>query len=177
MKMNIRKKTSLLIATIIMAASFSINAQIVKAEIIATGLTCSMCSNSINKQLKSLSQVDSVATDLNTNIFTVYLKKDNDLKPRILKESVEKAGFFVGSMVVTMQFDNLKIDDNIVIKKHNVELVFVETKPKVLNGITRVKVQDKGFVTQKEYKKLSKSYSRYQTYAIENEDSYHVKTL
>ena len=175
--MNISKRTSLLIATIILATSFSINAQMVKAEIIATGLTCSMCSNSINKQLKSLSQVDSVATDLNTNTFTVYLKKDNDLKPRILKESVEKAGFFVGSMVVTMQFDNLRIEDNFAVNKENVALVFVDAKPKVLNGSTRIKIQDKGFVTQKEYKKLFKSYSKYQTYALENEDSYHVKTL
>jgi copper chaperone CopZ len=152
-------------------------AQIEKAEIIATGLTCSMCSNAINKQLKSLSQVDSVQTDLNTNTFTVYLKKDNDVKPRLLKESVEKAGFFVGSMVVTMPFDNVKVDDNQLITKGDATLVFVDTKSKTLSGSTKVKVLDKGFVTQKEYKRLIKSYSRYPTYGTENENDYHVKAL
>ena len=175
--MNIQKISSLLFATILMLAASSANAQLSKAEIVATGLTCSMCSNSINKQLKSLTQVDSVATDLNTNTFTVYLKKDNDLSPRILKENVEKAGFFVGSMVVTLPFDNLKIEDNLAVKKDNLALVFVDARPKVLNGSTRIKIQDKGFVTQKQYKKLAKSYSKYPTYSFENEDDYHVKAL
>jgi len=153
------------------------NAQIAKAEIIATGLTCSMCSNAINKQFKALAEVDKVETDLNTNTFTVYLKKDSKITPRILKERVEKAGFFVGSMIVTMQFENLKISDNLSVVQDNLFLVFIDSKPKTLNGATRVKILDKGFVTQKEFKKLSKSYSKYPSYAYENEDNYHLKTI
>ena len=164
-------------ALLITIAGSTATAQIEKAEIIATGLTCSMCSNAINKQFKSLSQVDSVQTDLNTNTFTVYLKKGNDVKPKLLKESVEKAGFFVGSMVVTMSFDNVQVLENQTIKKDDVTLVFVDIKSKTLNGPTKVKVLDKGFVTQKEYKKLTKSYSKYLTYSAENEDDYHVKTI
>lgn len=166
-----------LMALLITIAGSTATAQIEKAEIIATGLTCSMCSNAINKQFKSLSQVDSVQTDLNTNTFTVYLKKGNDVKPKLLKESVEKAGFFVGSMVVTMSFDNVQVVENQTIKRDDVTFVFVDTKSKTLNGPTKVKVLDKGFVTQKEYKKLIKSYSRYPTYSAENEDDYHVKTI
>ena len=153
------------------------NAQIAKAEIIATGLTCSMCSNSINKQFKALAEVDKVETDLNTNTFTVYLKKDTKITPRILKERVEKAGFFVGSMVVTMQFENLNISDNLSVIQDNLSLIFIDSKPKTLNGETRIKILDKGFVTQKEYKKLSKLYAKYPSYTIENEDNYHLKTI
>lgn len=86
------KDIKLTFIMILAATTFS-SAQITKAEIIATGLTCSMCSNAINKQLKSLSEVDSVATDLNTNTFTVFFKNNNTVQPRTLKESVEKAGF------------------------------------------------------------------------------------
>ena len=171
------KMNTFLMALLITIAGSTATAQIEKAEIIATGLTCSMCSNAINKQFKSLSQVDSVQTDLNTNTFTVYLKKGNDVKPKLLKESVEKAGFFVGSMVVTMSFDNVQVVENQTIKRDDVTFVFVDTKSKTLNGPTKVKVLDKGFVTQKEYKKLIKSYSRYPTYSAENEDDYHVKTI
>jgi copper chaperone CopZ len=67
-------------------------AQISKAEIIATGLTCSMCSNAINKQLKTLPEVVTVETDLNTNTFTVTLKEGNDLSQKYLRKS-GKAGF------------------------------------------------------------------------------------
>jgi copper chaperone CopZ len=74
--------------------SIKSNAQIIKAEIRATGLTCSMCSNAINKQLKSMLEVANVETDLNTNTFTVTLKEGNDLSPKVFKEKVEKAGFY-----------------------------------------------------------------------------------
>lgn len=77
-----------------MSLSTNTNAQISKAEIRATGLTCSMCSNAINKQLKSLPEVVNVETDLNTNTFTVTLVEGNTLSPKIFKEKVEKAGFY-----------------------------------------------------------------------------------
>ena len=77
-------------------------AQVKKAEIIATGLTCSMCSNAIYKQLNTIVGVDSVLTDLNTNTFTVFLKPDNKYAPSLFKENIEKAGFFIGSLIVTV---------------------------------------------------------------------------
>ncbi len=171
------KKQLILVMLLIIAVNLNANAQISKAEIIATGLTCSMCSNAINKQLKSLKEVDSVSTDLNTNTFTVFLKKENVLKPRVLKESVEKAGFFVGSMVLTIDFDNVDVKENQVVKAGEISYVVVDSKPKTLSGETKVQVLDKGFVTQKEYKKLIKSLSKIPSYAVENEDDYHIKAL
>ncbi|HMP31969.1 MAG TPA: heavy-metal-associated domain-containing protein, partial [Saprospiraceae bacterium] len=86
-------------------SSIKTTAQISKAEIKATGLTCSMCSNAINKQLKSMAEVVDVETDLNTNTFTVVLKEDNTLTPKIFKEKVEKAGFFIGSLILTTKLE------------------------------------------------------------------------
>jgi copper chaperone CopZ len=175
--MKILNKQLIVITLLLLVVNLKSYAQISKAEIIATGLTCSMCSNAINKQLKSLKEVDSVSTDLNTNTFTVYLKKVNTLQPKVLKEGVEKAGFFVGSMVLTVAFDNVNVQENQLIKGGNVNYVIVDSKAKTLNGEMKVQVLDKGFVTQKEYKKLVKSLSKIPTYAIENEDDYHIKTL
>ena len=97
-----------MIASIILMFSIKSNAQIVKAEIRATGLTCSMCSNAINKQLKSMPEVANVETDLNTNTFTVTLKEGNSLTPKVFKEKVEKAGFFIGSLVLTTKTETIK---------------------------------------------------------------------
>ncbi|MFY7963830.1 MAG: heavy-metal-associated domain-containing protein, partial [Chitinophagaceae bacterium] len=86
------------IITLIFIA-FALNAtaqKITKAEIIATGLTCSMCSNAIYKQLKTTDGVDSVKTDLNKNMFIVFLSETKNVSPVVLKEKIEKAGFFVG---------------------------------------------------------------------------------
>jgi copper chaperone CopZ len=171
-----KKISKFLVATFLLLSIVS-NAQISKAEIVATGLTCSMCSNAINKQLKKLSDVEKVDIDLNTNTFTVFLKKGNVVSPRILKESIEKAGFFVGSMIVTMNFENQKIEDNSKIKKGNLNLIFLDPKTKTLSGITKLKVLDKGYVVLKEYKKLSKTYSKNTTYLFDNEDDYHLATI
>ena len=149
------------------------NAQILKAEIVATGLTCSMCSNAIQKQLKALNEADSISTDLNSNTFTVYLKKENSLTPKTFKERVEKAGFFIGSMIVTMPFNNLKVENNTRAGNY----IFLDAKPQTINGPTKVKVLDKGFVTAKEYKKLLKTYSNSATYVLDNEEDFHFRIL
>ena len=66
-------KTLKIIITIIFLLSVSNTfAQLTKVEIVATGLTCSMCSNAINKQLKTLTDVEKVDIDLNTNTFIVF---------------------------------------------------------------------------------------------------------
>lgn len=157
--------------------SIQANAQISKAELVATGLTCSMCSNAINKQFKAMPEVEKVDIDLNSNTFTIYLKKENSLSPKSFKDRVEKAGFFVGSLVITMPFDNIKAADNLLYTTKEASYVFVDTKPQTLKGQVKVQVLDKGFVTQKEYKKLQKSFSKYPSYAANNDKNFHLKTL
>lgn len=100
-----------------------------------------MCSNAINKQLKSLPEVVNVETDLNTNTFTITLKEGNELSPKVFKEKVEKAGFFIGSLVVTAKPETIAKNSYIL----------VNDRP---NNVTEIQFQvvDKGYVTEKEYK-------------------------
>jgi copper chaperone CopZ len=166
------KNLLVFIAIITLAASTSF-AQISKVEILATGLTCSMCSNAINKQLKSLTEVEKVAIDLNKNLFTITLKPDNKLTPKTFKDKVEKAGFFVGSMVLFIDLGNQAIANNKQVDNY----IFIDSKPQTLNGIAKVKVLDKGYVTTKEYKKLAKDFVKYITYGKSAEANFHLKTL
>jgi copper chaperone CopZ len=159
-------KVCMIVASMVLMFSIKSNAQIVKAEIRATGLTCSMCSNAINKQLKALPEVSNVETDLNTNTFTVTLKEGNELSPKSFKEKVEKAGFFIGSLLITAKSEMLSKSPYILItdKKSNATEV-------------QFQVVDKGYVTDKEFKKLSKSYKDVATYVANNEDDFHIKIL
>ena len=152
---------------LIILFSSTVTAQISKAEIRATGLTCSMCSNAINKQLKSLTDVVEVQTDLNTNTFTVTLKEGNILNPKIFKEQVEKAGFFIGSLVLTTKLNTLKQSNYVLVN---------EDTTKNSNDI-QIQVLDKGYVTDKEFKKLSKSLKNIATYTANNEDDFHIKII
>jgi copper chaperone CopZ len=161
---------------LILFIAFNINAkaqQLSKVEIVATGLTCSMCSNAINKQLKSISEVDSVAIDLNKNLFVVYLKKTNKLLPIDLKNKVEKAGFFVGSFVAYINVSNVAITDNTQLDN----FVFIDSKPQTINGIVKVKILNKGFVTTKDFKKLQKTYTKYSNFSKDNNKDYYIKLV
>lgn len=155
-----------LLVSIVLLAGIKANAQISKAEIIATGLTCSMCSNAINKQLKSLPDVVNVETDLNTNTFTVTLKAGNTLSPKVFKDKVEKAGFFIGSLMLTTKSEIIKQGGYVVVNSAS------STNPEV-----QIQVLDKGYVTEKEFKKLSKSFKNIETYASNNENDFHIKII
>ncbi|MFV8268582.1 heavy-metal-associated domain-containing protein [Flavobacterium sp. GT2N3] len=165
------------IACLVLISSANSYSQISKAEIMATGLTCSMCSNAINKQLKATVGVDSVSTDLNTNTFTVYLKKESKITPRVLKEGVEKAGFFIGSLVITVPTESLKPEGNKTISFNGSTFILLNEELKNSTGETKLKIFDKGYVTQKEYKKLLKTFSKTASYSLDNEDDYHIKTV
>ena len=149
------------------------NAQLKKVDIIATGLTCSMCSNAIYKQLQSINGVENVEIDLNKNLFTVILKNENTLTPKDFKDKVEGAGFFVGSMLLHISYLNLPIEDG----KQESNYIFIDTKAQTLNGNKQFRVLDKGYVTSKEFKKLSKAYMKDPSYVTNNENDFHIKLI
>lgn len=140
--------------------------QLAKIELQATGLTCSMCSLSIQKQLQTIKEVDSIYTNIETSTYFIILKKNNKLTPNIFKEKVEKAGFFVGNFIATANLDAMDKNSYILVddcKLNNTEIKF--------------HVIDKGFVTAQEFKKLSKQYKRIQTYTSNNENDFHIKLI
>jgi copper chaperone CopZ len=167
----------IVIATILLLSIQNTFAQLTKVEIIATGLTCSMCSNAINKQLKTLTDVEKVDIDLNTNTFIVFLKKNNQITPKILKDKVENAGFFVGEMVLFVPFENQKIIENAIVNTNNMSFVFIDSKNTTLNGDTKLKVFDKGYLTSKALKKASKFLKLDANNSSEKENIYHVKII
>lgn len=169
MKTNYIK--SFAIALVTLFTGLTASAQITKAEIVATGLTCSMCSNAINKQLEALPIVDHITTDLNTNTFAIFFKPEATVQPNTLKEAVEKAGFFVGSMVLTLQLDDKDISTTGFTLNNNVYTTL--DKKTIKAGEVKYRLVDKGFVTQKEYKKLSKAKGLQE----KTKNTYHVQAI
>lgn len=163
---KINKTYSIVASIIFLMFSLNTNAQIANTEIRATGLTCSMCSNAIYKQLKSMPEVSNVETDLNTNTFTITLKEGNNLTPKAFKEKVEDAGFFIGSLILTAKPEGIKSSSYILMNSNAGKGA----------GI-KFKVLDKGYVTEKEFKKLSKSYKEVATFLANNEDDFHIKII
>ena len=148
------KKIFLIILVLII--SVSSKAQFIKAELKANGLTCSMCSLAIHKKLQKLDFVDSIGNNIDSSIFILYFKKGAEVNADLIKQKVEDAGFFVGSLIGFIPFQNTKVDMDYHLSYKSALYHFVNSKPSVLNGIYKLKFIDKGYVSDKDYKKLKK---------------------
>src|SRR3954452_18880745 len=95
-----------------LALSLATRAQVTKVSLQASGLTCSMCSNSINKALKKLDFVDKIYADIKTYTFEITFKPNSNVDFDMIKKKVEGAGFSVSGFIVTMNFDKILAKEN-----------------------------------------------------------------
>ena len=153
------------------------NSQIIRAELTATGLTCSMCSKATYNQLISIPEVEKVEPDLNNTTFIIHFKNNTPVTVSNLKKKVEDAGFAVGELIVLFKLDNKVAENNTSFVLDNNTYTFMDTKPSTLNGEVKLKILDKGFVVDKEYKKLSNITNQYPSYVGNKKNTYHIKTL
>ncbi|RZM10614.1 MAG: heavy-metal-associated domain-containing protein, partial [Pedobacter sp.] len=119
--------------------------------------TCSMCSNAINKAIQKLSFVESVRVDIRNSKYTISFKEGATISIDGLKQAVEDAGFSVGKLNLSGNFDKIALQKDEHIKIGNDYFHFLSTNPSELSGNVTVQVVDKGFVTAKQFKKFSSS--------------------
>ena len=84
-------------------------AQVTSLSLQASGLTCSMCSNAINKSLQSLSFVEQVTANISNSTFDILLKPGSQVDFDQLKKKVQDAGFFVANLSAKFDFKNVVI--------------------------------------------------------------------
>ena len=144
------KRLLLLLAVIYSTTS---NSQVSKVTLQASGLTCSMCSNSIYKSLKTISFVDKIEPNIKTSTFEITFKPGSYVDFNKLKDKVEDAGYAVAKFVATINCKNVQVKTNETVKIGSITFQFLNTKDQSLNGEKQVRIVNKGFVPIKEYKK------------------------
>ena len=154
-----------LLSVLLLFMGIAAQSQINKVVIQASGLTCSMCSNSINKALKSIEYVDKVVANIKNSSFEITFKPSASVSFDQLKKKVEAAGFFVAKFEVSILFKNVVVSKDAHIEWNGTMYHFLDTGDRVLNEETTIRVLDKGFVSAKEFKRNSKltSMECYQT--------------
>ena len=120
----------------------------------AAGLTCSMCSNAINKALKPLPFVENIDTDLKNNLFMITIKPGVTPDFDLLKKKVEDAGFSVGKLTVEVNFDKLAVTNDAHANIGGKNLHFLHVKDQTLDGWQKVQLIDRNFVVASQYKKM-----------------------
>lgn len=150
------KTTKIITAFLMLFAINKVSAQQISAvEMQVTGLTCSMCSQATEKSLRTLSYVSNVNPDLNKNLFMLTFKKDVAVNLDQLQKKVKEAGFSVGNLMATINFNQAKVDqDGQVVVAGNVYR-FANVKDKTLNGPIKVNVIDKNFISNTAFKQKS----------------------
>ena len=147
-------KKVLMIFVIALSAIHS-RAQFTKATLQATGLTCAMCSNAINKALQKVSFVENIKSDIKNSSFDLVFKNNSPINVDALKDAVEDAGFSVGSLKLTGNLSDIKIQKDQHVNIGNEIFHFLNVASQVLQGEQTITVVDKNFVTEKQFKKYS----------------------
>ena len=146
------KKIMILLGAMLPVLCF---AQFSTATLQATGLTCAMCSNAINKALEKVPFVRSVKADIKNSAFFMEFKAGETVRIDALKEAVEDAGFSVGSLKLTGNFDGIKVEKDRHVKIGNENFHFLQASHTTLNGEQSITVVDKHFLSDKLFKKYS----------------------
>jgi copper chaperone CopZ len=147
-------KKALLFFTIVLVVLQS-NAQFEKATLQATGLTCAMCSNAINKALQTKPFIQSVHSDIKNSAFDIVFKENAVVDIDGIKKAVEDAGFGVGSLKLTGMFNGVKVETDKHVQIGDKQFHFLNAGNQVLSGEQTVTVVDKDFLTAKQFKKIS----------------------
>ena len=131
------------------------SAQFKSATLQASGLTCAMCSNAINKSLKTLSFVTGVEADIKTSSFVINFKEGADINFDQLRKKVEDAGFSVAKLQIVADFKNVTVQNDQPLTVDGKVLHFLNVKSQQLNGEKTITIVDKNFLSAKEYKKYA----------------------
>lgn len=130
-------------------------AQFSKADLQASGLTCAMCSNAINKSLQKLAFIEKVQADIKNSSFAITFKSNTEVDIDAIQKAVDDAGFSVAKLKLTGNFDNVAVsnDKHTVIDKRTFH--FINVSNQNLQGEKTITIVDKNFLTAKEFKKYS----------------------
>lgn len=133
----------------------SASAQFTKANLQATGLTCAMCSNAINKALEKLPFVSTVRSDIKNSAFNISFREGSEVEIDDIRKAVEDAGFGVGSLNLTGNFNEVNVENDKHVKIGDRNFHFLSITPQVLKGEKTIRIVDRDFLSAKQYRKFS----------------------
>lgn len=148
-----KTRKSILTLFIAMLMSSSAFANFVSAKVKVTGVTCSMCSNSVHKALSSLSFIDKINVDLENAEFTLTFKSNEKVVMDEIRNKIEGAGFSVGQLIADFKFNDLHVTKDLHYDFEGNTYHFVNVDNKHLNSIASIRFVDKGLTSAKEHKK------------------------
>jgi copper chaperone CopZ len=166
----------IIILFFLLSIQLTVISQIKSASIQASGLTCALCSNAIDKALRTLPFIAEVAPDLNTSSFNIQFKQGVPVNFDEMKNKVQAAGFSVSRFEIVVsgiEFSSAAKESFTV--NGNSFLLLGNSKP-AAQGDVKLTIVDKYFIPAKEFKKRSsqEKVNSYETGKQDGKRIYHV---
>lgn len=130
-------------------------AQLKKANLRASGLTCAMCSKAIYKAITAIPFVEKVDVDIEKSIYTIAFKQGLDVVPDALARAVVDAGFSVAKLDITADLGNVAVKKGTKINLGDQQWFFVNAADASQGGEQTFTIIDKQFVSKDQFKKYS----------------------
>jgi len=125
----------------------SANAQIKSAEVLASGLTCSMCSKAIFKALSSLPFVDTIKVNIETSVYQLNFKKDSAVKIESIRDAVYDAGFAIAKLSITANWKDKNAIKDLVFNDLGYQFQWQIKSNKMLSNTQKVFIVNKDIQT------------------------------
>lgn len=132
------------------------------------GLTCSMCTRSVEMSLRKLDFVDSVAMSLEAAEGRIYLRGNTPVNFERLAKAVVNAGFSVRFIRIQFSFEDIKMSDKGLFTCDNQVFKWINYKEPFNKKPVALKLIDEGFLPKKEAVKWKKRIEAEKFNKVEN---------
>ena len=151
------------------------NAQVKKAYLRASGLTCAMCSKAVYKSLSAIPFVEKIDVDIQKSTYDISFKSGIGVDFDALSRAVVDAGFSVAQLKVTSSFNGIKVQKGTKVELGNQALQFINATDQTLDGEKTFTLIDKNFVSAQEFKKYKLTAGKtYETGFADGKRIYHA---
>lgn len=150
----------IIFAIALMLGSISSFAQIQSASLVASGLTCSMCSKAIYKALQKLPDIQSVSVDIEQSRYDIVFRQGSKISPDDLNKAVTGAGFSIAQLKITASFGSVTVENDAHLELDGNTYHFLNVPKQQLSGAQTFTIVDKNFLPAETYKQYRKYTSK-----------------
>lgn len=123
--------------------SSTATAQVQSVELVASGLTCSMCSKAIFKSLSALDFVSDVKVDIEKSSFILAFKSSDNVKIEQIRDAVYDTGFAIETMQLTANFPSTKAMKDETVSMNGYQFKWILAAAKNISNPQKVTIVNK----------------------------------
>jgi copper chaperone CopZ len=146
-------KTKFLAVLMSILISTVLQAQISEVTVGINGLTCSMCSRTVEKSMLRLQWVEKVEMSLETTEAKIFIKKNAAVSMKEFPRSVKDAGFSVRFVSMEINAAGLRVQEDGLFYASGQQFRFTGTNKIPKEGIIKFRLIDPLFTRPNESKK------------------------